>query len=89
MPAQDESQSAAPAVVCLNSAFDFGKVYPTGWCTLYLQVLMMPLSVGLVLTCAGLRTPVLVERSRRNVVASKILLGVLFLGMTAMLVLVR
>ncbi len=60
------------------------------WCTIYLVVynvvFIMPLLVVLVLTCAGLKTPVLVEWSRRNVVTSKILLGLLFVGMILLMV---
>ena len=41
------------------------------------------------LTCAGLKTPALVAWSRRNVVLSKLLLGVLFLGMIALMILLR
>jgi cytochrome c biogenesis protein CcdA len=59
-------------------------------CAVYLVVynvvFIMPLLVVLVLTCAGLKTPVLVEWSRRNVVVSKTLLGLLFVGMMLLLV---
>ena len=62
-------------------------------CTLYLLVynviFVMPLAVVLVLTCAGMSTPVLVEWSRRNVVTSKLLMGLLFVGMTVLMVLFR
>lgn len=55
----------------------------------YNAVFVMPLLIVLGLTCAGLKTPVLVAWSRRNVVTSKILLGLLFLGMTALMVLLH
>jgi len=62
-------------------------------CVVYLlvynAVFVMPLLVVLGLTCAGLKTPVLVAWSRRNVVTSKILLGLLFVGMTALMVLLH
>jgi len=60
-------------------------------CTFYLLVynvvFVLPLLIVLGLTCAGLKTPALVAWSRRNVVTSKILLGLLFLGMIVLMVL--
>jgi hypothetical protein len=62
-------------------------------CTVYLlvynAVFVMPLLIVLGLTCAGMKTPALVAWSRRNVVTSKILLGLLFMGMTALMVLLH
>jgi len=55
----------------------------------YNTVFVLPLLVVLGLTCAGMKTPVLVAWSRRNVVTSKILLGLLFMGMVVLMVLVR
>jgi hypothetical protein len=58
-------------------------------CALYLAlyntVFVLPLAVLLGLTCFGLGTPALVEWSRKNVVISKTLLGLFFLGMTLMM----
>jgi cytochrome c biogenesis protein CcdA len=56
---------------------------------LYNAIFVLPLLLVLGLTCAGLKTPALVAWSRRNVVWSKILLGMLFLGMIALMVLLR
>lgn len=56
---------------------------------LYNAIFVLPLLLVLGLTCAGLKTPALVAWSRRNVVWSKILLGLLFLGMIALMVLLR
>jgi hypothetical protein len=56
---------------------------------LYNAIFVLPLLLVLGLTCAGLKTPALVAWSRRNVVLSKILLGMLFLGMIALMVLLR
>lgn len=62
-------------------------------CTFYLlvynAVFVMPLLIVLGLTCAGLQTASLVAWSRNNVVVSKILLGVLFVGLTALMLLIR
>ncbi|MEI8139390.1 MAG: hypothetical protein WCI03_05925 [bacterium] len=62
-------------------------------CTVYLlvynAVFVMPLLIVLGLTCAGMKTPALVAWSRRNVVTSKIMLGLLFMGMTALMVLLH
>ena len=56
-----------------------------GWA--YNTMFILPLVVVLALTCQGLQTPTLVEWSCRNVVFSKVLLGLFFLAM-AVLVLV-
>lgn len=56
---------------------------------LYNAIFILPLAVVLRLTCAGIRTPVLVEWSRRNVLISKVLLGLFFVGMTILLVVMR
>lgn len=66
----------------------------TVWrCTFYLlvynAVFVMPLLIVLWLTCAGLRTAALVAWSRHNVVASKILLGGVFVGLTILMLLIR
>ncbi len=53
----------------------------------YNVVFVLPLLIVLSLTCAGLKTPVLVAWSRRNVVTSKVLLGLLFVGMTVLMML--
>ena len=62
-------------------------------CTFYLllynAVFVLPLLIVLGLTCAGLKTPVLVAWSRRNVVTSKVLLGLLFVGMIILMLLLR
>ncbi len=55
----------------------------------YNGVFVLPLLIVLGLTCAGMKTPVLVAWSRRNVVMSKILLGLFFLGMTGLMVILR
>lgn len=60
-----------------------------GYLLLYNAVFVLPLLLVLGLTCAGLKTPALVAWSRRNVVLSKLLLGVLFLGMIALMILLR
>lgn len=52
---------------------------------LYNLVFVIPMVVVLGLTCAGLRTEVLVEWSRRNVVLSKLALGLFFAGMAVMI----
>ena len=52
---------------------------------LYNAIFVLPLGVVLVLTCGGMNAPTLVEWSRRNVTFSKVLLGVFFLAMTALM----
>lgn len=56
---------------------------------LYNLIFVLPLVLLLGLTCAGVGTPVLVEWSRRNVVFSKVLLGLFFAGMAAMMIVLR
>lgn len=62
-------------------------------CTLYLLlynlIFVMPLAIVLGLTCGGMSTPALMDWSRRNVTVSKILLGLFFVGMTALMVALR
>lgn len=62
-------------------------------CTFYLlvynAVFVMPLLIVLGLTCAGLKTMALLTWSRHHVVAGKLLLGVLFVGLTALMLLIR
>lgn len=62
-------------------------------CALYLglynAIFVMPLAVLLVLTCLGLGTPALVEWSRRNVVFSKVSLGLFFTGLAVMMAALR
>jgi len=62
-------------------------------CTLYLLlynlIFVMPLAIVLALTCGGMSTPALMDWSRRNVTVSKILLGLFFVGMTALMVALR
>ena len=60
-----------------------------GYLAVYNLIFVLPLAVLLGLTCAGIGTPVLVEWSRRNVVFSKVLLGLFFAGMAAMMHLLR
>jgi len=55
----------------------------------YNVVFVLPLGILLALTCLGTSTPVLVDWSRRNVVFSKVLLGLFFVGMIAIIVGVR
>ncbi len=61
-----------------------------GWALAYLLVynvlFILPLVAVLALTCLGLGARPLVEWSRRNVVWSKVLMGVFFLGLTALYV---
>jgi cytochrome c biogenesis protein CcdA len=52
----------------------------------YNLMFILPLAIILVLTYRGLGTPALMAWSRRNVVVSKILLGVFFVGMAALIV---
>jgi cytochrome c biogenesis protein CcdA len=52
---------------------------------MYNLIFVMPLIILLTLACFGLRTPALVEWSRRNVATGKVLLGLFFLGMAAMM----
>lgn len=55
----------------------------------YNVIFVLPLAVILGLTCAGLGTPALVDWSRRNVVFSKVLLGLFFAGMIAIICAIR
>ena len=57
-----------------------------GYLLAYNAMFVLPLLVVLALTCQGLQTPKLVEWSRRNVVFSKVLLGLFFLGMAVLIV---
>ena len=52
----------------------------------YNAVFVLPMVVVLWLACAGLGTPTLVEWSRRNVVISKVLLGLFFVLMAGLMV---
>lgn len=52
---------------------------------LYNAMFIVPLALVFVLTFLGLRTQTLLEWSKRNVVASKILLGVFFLAMAVLI----
>ncbi len=56
-----------------------------GYLVLYNLIFVAPLAVILGLTCWGLGTPALVAWSRRNVVFSKVLLGLFFVAMAAMM----
>jgi len=56
---------------------------------LYNVIFVLPLAIVLALTCAGMSTPALVNWSRKNVTISKILLGVFFLVMTALMLALR
>ena len=60
-----------------------------GYLLVYNAIFVLPLLIVLGLTCAGMKTPVLVAWSRRNVVMSKVLLGSLFMGMIALMVILR
>lgn len=82
-------QVYVPALVLMiRSGEDTGRCL--AYLALYNAIFVMPLAILLGLTCWGLRTPRLVEWSRKNVVFSKVLLGVCFLAMTfLMLVLMR
>ncbi len=55
----------------------------------YNVIFVLPLAAILGLTCAGLGTPALVDWSRRNVVFSKVLLGLFFAGMIAIIFAIR
>jgi cytochrome c biogenesis protein CcdA len=56
-----------------------------GYLAAYNAVFVAPLIVILALTCWGLGTPALLAWSRRNVVTSKVLLGLFFTAMAAMM----
>lgn len=56
-----------------------------GYLALYNAIFVAPLAIILGVTCWGLGTPALVAWSRRNVVFSKVLLGLFFTGMAAMM----
>lgn len=56
-----------------------------GYLAVYNAVFVAPLLVLLALTCWGLGTPALVAWSRRNVARSKVLLGLFFTAMAAMM----
>jgi len=56
---------------------------------LYNVIFILPLFVVLGLTCAGMGMAPLTKWSRRNVTASKILLGLFFLAMTALMFILR
>lgn len=56
---------------------------------LYNLIFVMPLVILLGLTCAGLGTPALVDWSRRNVVFSKVSLGLFFAVMAVMMLVLR
>ncbi len=56
-----------------------------GYLAVYNAIFVVPLVVILALTCWGLGTPALVAWSRRNVVISKVLLGLFFTAMAAMM----
>lgn len=56
---------------------------------LYNLIFVMPLVVLLGMTCAGLGTPALVEWSRKNVVFSKVSLGLFFALMAVMMLALR
>ena len=64
-----------------------------GRCALYLAlynaIFVLPLAVVLGLTCGGMGMPALVDWSRRNVTASKVALGLFFLGMSVLMVVMR
>ena len=55
----------------------------------YNAVFVLPLAAILGLTCLGLGTPALVDWSRRNVVFSKVLLGLFFIGMVVVILAAR
>ena len=57
-----------------------------GYLLAYNLMFVLPLVVILALTCGGLQTMSLLAWSRRNVVASKVLLGLFFLAMIGLLV---
>lgn len=56
---------------------------------LYNAMFVAPLVVAFLLTYFGLRTQTLLKWSKRNVVASKVLLGGFFLGMAALIVVLK
>ena len=56
-----------------------------GFLLLYNAMFIVPLVAVFVVTCFGLKTEVLLEWSRRNVVRSKILLGCFFLAMAVLI----
>lgn len=52
---------------------------------LYNLIFILPLAIVLGLTCGGLSTPSLIGWSRRNVVISKSLIGLFFIGMSLLM----
>jgi len=66
-----------------------GEASRTAWSYLLLYNLMfiVPLAAVFLLTYFGLRTQTLLEWSKRNVVTSKILLGIFFLAMAVLIAL--
>ena len=65
-----------------------GSSFPlaAGYLALYNFMFILPLLIILGLTWQGLKTETLLAWSRRNVVFSKCLLGLFFLGLAALLV---
>lgn len=77
-------QVYVPALVLMIKAGE-DMVRSTLYLALYNAIFVLPLALLLGLTCLGLGTPALVDWSRRNVVVSKVLLGLFFLAMTGMM----
>lgn len=62
-----------------------GSGHAWGYLLGYNAMFILPLVAVFVVTYAGVRTPVLLEWSRRNVVVSKVLMGLLFLMLALVL----
>jgi hypothetical protein len=75
-------QVYVPALVMMMKT-GHSLVRCAAYLVLYNLIFVLPLAIVLALTCGGLGTPALVDWSRRNVAASKVLMGVFFLAMAA------
>jgi hypothetical protein len=71
-------------VVAIKSGNSAGLAL--SYLALYNLMFVLPLAIALVLTCRGLTSRRLLAWSRRNVTAAKLLLGIFFLCLLAMLV---
>lgn len=78
-------QVYVPALVMMMKT-GHSLVRCAAYLVLYNLIFVLPLAIVLVLTCGGLGTPALVGWSRRNVAASKVLMGVFFIAMAALAV---
>ena len=81
-------QVYVPTLVLVMRSGGDSRWHALGYLTLYNLLFVTPLVAAFILTYRGLKTQSLLRWSRRNVVISKILLGVFFIGMAILIALV-